>query len=527
MNRRYRSNIIYLASFLFSMASFTLGCGEAGASKNTITQAAQNKPNVIIIYADDLGYGDLSCYGSTLIKTPNIDSLAKEGLRFTNAHSMASTCTPSRFSLLTGEYAFRKASAKILPGNASLLISTEQATLGTIFQQAGYRTGCVGKWHIGLGPEEGPDWNDEIKPGPNEVGFDYSFIFPATADRVPTVYVENHKVVALDHGDPIMVSYEHKVGDDPTAKDHPELLKMKSSPGDHYGTIVNGIGRIGWMAGGHSARWTDESLAEDFLAQAQMFVEKNKDNPFFLYYAVHEIHEPCVPGTRFKEKSALGFRGDVTLEMDYIVGQIMRTLDCLNLTENTIVIFTSDNGPVLNDGYIDNTMGKNPGLKPAGPFRGGKYSLFEGGTRVPLIVKWPGKVKPGVSDALMNQVDLLASFAGMQNIKLNPGDGIDSHDELNALFGKSDRGRETNVEQNNGGALALVKGDWKYIPPHKGPVAYKWAGGIESGFSVQPQLYNLKEDRGEQNNLASKYPDKVKEMDAQLKKIKEKEHTRY
>lgn len=498
---------------------FFAACGQT--EKN---DPPEKKPNVIVIYADDLGYGDLSCYGATQIQTPNIDKLASEGLRFTNGHCGSSTCTPSRYSILTGEYAFRNQKARILPGNASLLIPTDQATLGTVFQQAGYKTACVGKWHVGLGPVEGPDWNGGIKPGPNEVGFDYSFIFPATADRVPTVYVENHKVIALDPNDPIEVNYQHKIGNEPTGKENPELLKMKSSHG-HDATIVNGIGRIGWMTGGQKARWTDESLAEDFLSQAQLFIEKNKDHPFFLYYAVNEIHVPRMPDTRFKGKSKLGYRGDVILEMDYLVGEIRKTLDYLGLTKNTIVIFSSDNGPVLDDGYVDNAVELAHGHKPAGPFRGGKYSMFEGGTRVPFIITWPGTIKPGESDALISQVDFVASFAAMNKVKLQTGDAMDSRNMLDVLLGKSKEGGKTNIEQNNGGVLAYVKDGWKYIEPHKGPALMRNVN-IESGFSTQPQLYNLKEDMGEQNNLASKYPDKVKQMAAGLEKIKEKGYAR-
>lgn len=531
-SKKGRSGIILFISLLCSIILFTTGCNGVKTPGNSKEQDSTGKPNVIVIYADDLGYGDLGCYGATQVHTPNIDSLAKEGLRFTNAHSMASTCTPSRFSLLTGEYAFRRQAAQILPGNAALIVPTDQATLGTIFQQAGYQTACVGKWHIGLGPAEGPDWNGEIKPGPNEVGFDYSFIFPATADRVPTIYVENHRVVALDPNDPITVNYEHKVGDDPTVKNHPELLKMKSSVG-HDGTIINGIGRIGWMTGGQRTRWTDEALAGDFLAQAQMFIEKNKDQPFFLYYPLHEIHVPRMPDTRFKGKSKLGYRGDVILEMDYVVGQLMKTLDYLGLTKNTLIVFSSDNGPVLDDGYVDRAVELNHGHKPAGPFRGGKYSMFEGGTRMPFIVKWPGVVKPGeVSDALVSQVDLLASFASMLDVKLNPKDGVDSRNVLDALLGKSNKGRESNVEQDNRGALAIVKDGWKYIAPYNGDdTVINWAkmssGFIESGLMKQPQLYDLKKDKEEQHNLAAQYPNKVKEMDAQLKQIKEGTHTRY
>lgn len=507
-----------------SIALTCLGFLFLSACSQTKENDPPEKPNVIVIYADDLGYGDVSCYGATQIQTPNIDKLASEGLRFTNGHCGASTCTPSRYTILTGEYAFRNKKARILPGNASLLIPTDQATLGTVFQQAGYKTACVGKWHVGLGPVEGPDWNGEIKPGPNEVGFDYSFIFPATADRVPTVYVENHRIVALDSSDPIEVNYQHKIGNEPTGKENPELLKMKSSHG-HNNTIVNGIGRIGWMTGGQKARWTDESLAEDFLAQAQMFIEKNKDHPFFLYYAVNEIHVPRMPDTRFKGKSKLGYRGDVILEMDYLVGEIRKTLDYLDLTKNTIIIFSSDNGPVLDDGYVDGAVEMAHGHEPAGPLRGGKYSMFEGGTRVPFIITWPGTIKPGESDALVSQVDLVASFAAMNNVELQDGDAVDSRNLLDALLGRSEEGRKTNVEQNNGGVLALVSDGWKYIEPHKGPALLK-ATNIESGLSMQPQLYNLKKDIGEQNNLASKYPDRVKQMAAELEKIKEKGQAR-
>lgn len=511
----FRKKIVITWAFLFGICLW-------GNGQNKGTD--QDKPNVIIIYADDLGYGDLSCYGATDIRTPNIDRLASEGLRFTNAHATASTCTPSRFSILTGEYAFRNKGAHILPGNASLLISTHQATLGTVFQEAGYHTACVGKWHVGLGPEEGPDWNGEVKPGPNEVGFDYSFIFPATADRVPTVYLENHRVIALDSTDPIEVSYTHKVGDEPTGKENPELLKMKASHG-HDNTIVNGIGRIGWMKGGHKARWTDEALANDFLAQAQMFIEKNKQHPFFLYYAVNEIHVPRMPDTRFKGKSNLGYRGDVILEMDDVVGRLMKTLDYLDLTKNTIIIFSSDNGPVLDDGYEDQAVEMNHGHKPAGPFRGGKYSMFEGGTRMPFIVRWPGVIAPGVSDALISQVDLVSTFAALTNQQLKPGDAPDSRNMLEVLMGKSNQGRTSYVEQNNGSVLAYIEDGWKYIQPHQGPALMKNVN-IESGLSLKPQLYHLKTDEGEQDNLAARYPDKVKQMAAALNKIQQAGHSR-
>jgi arylsulfatase A-like enzyme len=477
------------------------------------------KPNVIVVYADDLGYGDLSCYGATLSHTPHIDSLAAHGLRFTRVHCTGSTCTPSRFSILTGEYAFRNPAARILAGNAPLIIRPGQATLGTVFQAAGYHTACIGKWHLGLGPAGGPDWNGRIMPGPDETGFDYCFIFPATADRVPIVYVENHRVVGLDTADPIEVSYHRPVGDDPTGKEHPELLKMRSAYG-HNGTIVNGIGRIGWMKGGHRARWVDESLAGDFFDQARQFIEKNRHHPFFLYYALNEIHVPRMPDTRFKGKSRLGYRGDVILEMDHVVGRLLGTLGRLGLTGNTLILFTSDNGPVLDDGYADGAVQDAAGYKPAGPLRGGKGSLFEGGTCIPFIVSWPGHVSPGISHALVSQVDLLASFAALTATRLKPGDAPDSRDVLGALLGRTSKGRARCVEQNNSAGLALLSGRWKYIGPHKGPARQRQTG-VETGLSLQPQLYDLRRDPAEQHNVAGKYPRKIKELAAELQRIRQ------
>jgi len=481
--------------------------------------AQSSKPNIILIMADDLGYSDLSCYGSEL-HTPNVDKLAASGIRFTNGHCTSATCTPSRYAVMTGKYPWRKQGTGILPGDAALIVPTDRNTLPNMFKKAGYKTGIVGKWHLGLGNAVAKDWNGEVKPGPNEVGFDYSFIFPATADRVPTVFLENHKIVALDPNDSIAVSYTHKIGNDPTGKEHPELLKLKSSPGQgHDGTIVNGIGRIGYMSGGKMARWVDEEVSSTFLAKAEGFIEQNQHQPFFLYFAMTEPHVPRMPATRFKGKSGLGLRGDVILQLDWTVGEIMKQLKYLNLSKNTIVIFTSDNGPVLNDGYLDEAVAKYNGHAPTGPMRGGKYSTLEGGTRIPFIITWPGKIKSGVSDALISQIDLLASFSAFTGQTIPAGDGGDSENELNALLGKSKYGRSVNVEQ--GGALAIVKDGWKYIPANNGATMMKLVG-IETGNSPEPQLYNLNSDIGEKNNLASQYPEKVKELEMLLKFYKEK-----
>jgi len=474
---------------------------------------AQQKPNVIVIMADDLGYGDLSCYGATKIHTPNLDALAKRGIRFTNAHAAASTCTPSRFALMTGKYAWRKQGTGILPGDAALIVPTDGSTLPAVFKKAGYTTGLVGKWHLGLGETVEKNWNKEIKPGPREVGFDYSFIFPATADRVPTVFLENQKVVGLDPKDPITVSYKNKVGDDATGLEHPELLKMLPSPQQgHNQTIVNNIGRIGYMTGGKMARWTDEEVPLTFLAKATNFIEQNQKQPFFLYYALTEPHAPRVPATMNKGISELGYRGDVIMQLDWAVGEVMKRLKSLGIDENTMIIFTSDNGPVLNDGYLDADVEKLYGHTPAGPLRGGKYSILEGGTREPFIVSWPKGIKPGVSDAMISQLDLVQSFASYLKV---PNNTMDSKNLWGALLGQSKTGRNELIEQSN--QLAIIKDNWKYIRPSNGKPYYPLTN-TDSGNLPSAQLYNLSNDIGEKNNLASQHPEKVAELENLLKK---------
>lgn len=485
---------------------------------------AQQRPNVLILYTDDLGYGDLSCYGAKAIVTPNTDWLAQNGLRFTNAHATASTCTPSRFSILSGRYAWRKKGTNILPGNANLIIPTDITTLPKVFQQAGYRTGVVGKWHVGLGDHSPIDWNKEVSPGPREVGFDYSFIFPATADRTPTVFMEDQKVVALDSTDPIEVNYQHAYPGELTGKDHPELLKLKSDPKQgHDGHITNGIGRIGFMQGGKRAEWTDEELAATFNTKAIDFIDSSRKNkqPFFLYYAIHNIHVPRMPATMFKGKSQLGYRGDAILEMDHSVGVILNALKDRGLLDNTIIIFSSDNGPVLNDGYLDNSAETAAQLhySPSGIYRGGKYSALEGGTRVPFIIYWKGKVaKHTVSDALFSQIDLLASFAKMLNVHLPAKEFTDSKDYFNTMIGESRKGRDFIVEQPENGALCIVKDGWKYLTPAKGPKLFK-AVNIESGISDEDQLYDLNNDPQELHNMAQEFPRKVKDLKTYLDKL--------
>jgi len=480
---------------------------------------SDEKPNVIIIYADDLGYGDVSCYGATRLTTPNIDRLARQGLRFTNAHCTSATSTPSRYSLLTGEYAWRSKGTGVLPGDASAIIQPGRTTIASVMKSAGYTTGVVGKWHLGLGPQGGPDWNGEIQNGPMDIGFDYSFIIPATGDRVPCVFIEDRNVVGLDPNDPIKVSYNNKVGEWPTGKENPELLKMHPSHG-HDMTIVNGISRIGYMTGGRSALWVDENIADVITTKAVNFIEGNKEKPFFLYFATHDIHVPRVPNQMFAGKSGMGPRGDAILEFDWSVGEIVKIIDKLKLSRKTIIIVTSDNGPVVDDGYKDQAVELLGSHKPAGPLRGGKYSAFDGGTRVIFIVSWKGKVKSGTSDALFSHIDLMASFATLTGQTLSTGAGPDSQDHLTTLLGKSKSDRDWIVEHSSNGRLSLIKGDWKYIEPGSGAKINENTN-TETGNDPLPQLYNLKTDLGEKKNIAAENPAIVKELTDLLQEIKE------
>lgn len=478
-------------------------CGQAPVQE----EQPEKKPNILFIYLDDLGYGDVSAYKSGTLQTPNMDRLVNEGLKFTNGYASSATCTPSRYALLTGTYPWRNQNAKILPGTAPLIIDTAQITIPKMLRGQGYETAVIGKWHLGLGSGF-VDWNQEISPGPNQVGFDHSYILAATQDRVPTVYIENGKVVNLDPNDPILVDYEKNFEGEPTAITNPEMLTMKWHHG-HNNSIVNGIPRIGYMKGGQSAKWSDIEMADHFLEKGKVYLKEkaNSDKPFFLFFPMQQPHVPRTPHPRFEGKSGLGSRGDVILEADWVIGEMLKTLEEEGLIENTLIVFSSDNGPVLNDGYYDDAVEKLGDHTPTGPFRGGKYSLYEAGTRVPFATYWKGKIQPGVSDALVTQIDLLASLGALVG---SSETGPDSENLLDAFLGKSQRGRESVVLEATT-KTALRAGDWAMIPPYKGPAVQNQVN-IELGNSSEYQLYNLKEDLGQQNNLASSNPEKLEEL---------------
>ena len=465
-------------------------------------------PNIIVIYADDIGYGDLGCYGGTGAKTPHVDRLAREGRRFTSGYCTSATCTPSRYSMLTGEYAFRRKGTGILPGDAALIVEPGRATLPRLMRDAGLRTGVVGKWHLGIGKETGgQNWNGDLSPGPFEVGFDESFILAATGDRVPCVYLENQRVFGLDSADPISVSYKTPFPGEPNGVDQRNLLTLDWSHG-HNMAVVNGVGRIGYMKGGKNALWKDEDMADVFTRRAVDFIARHKERPFFLYFSTHDIHVPRMPHPRFVGKSAMGPRGDALVQFDWCVGEVMRTLDELGLTEKTLVLLSSDNGPVLDDGYKDRAVEALGDHKPGGPLKGGKYSLNEGGTRVPFLARWPGKVKPGDSPAMICQVDLCATLGKLVGAKSDPTASPDSRDLSPALLGETEVGRDHIIALANG--LAIRMGRWKLIP-----------GAEAAAKNSQPnQLYDLDTDLGETMNLVGRHPEIVLQLKGTLERIR-------
>ena len=490
-------------------------------------KANDKNPNIIVVLADDLGYGDLSCYGATEIVTPNIDRLAKEGRRFTSGYCSASTCTPTRYSLLTGNYAFRTKGTGIAPPNAAAIIQPGITTLPMKLQKAGYRTAVIGKWHLGLGKSDakgkrgGPDWNGELRPGPLEIGFHECFLLPTTNDRVPQVYVKDHGVLNLDPSDPLWVGNKKPGGDHPTGKTHRSTLKMDWSHG-HNATIHNGISRIGFYTGGDKARFRDEDLADRWVKESIKFIEANKEKPFFLFFASHDIHVPRMPHERFQRRSKLGYRGDAILQLDWCVGELIATIDRLGLSDNTLIVFCSDNGPVLDDGYKDGAVEKNGNHRSGGPFSGGKYSIYEGGTRTPFITRWKGTIKPAVSDQIVCTIDMPASFASLVGQDIAHGEFLDSFDVMNELIGrKGSKGRDHLVQQtNNSSNLGFRKGNWKL---HRSNTKSMRNVVVEEKLKntrvPKYQLFDLSKDLAEKKNVAEEFPDVAKRMQEELERI--------
>lgn len=453
---------------------------------------ADQPPNVVFILADDLGYGDLGCYGATHFKTPACDQLAREGMRFTDAHSPSAVCTPTRYSVLTGRYAWRSWLKNwVLFEQHPLLIEQNRLTMGELFQQAGYATGCVGKWHLGWGTELNPNLGDEPKPGPLESGFDSYFGVPFShnSSKPWQVFVRDRKIVNLDPG----LSHTCK-----------EAMKK----------TVREL----------------EDTAIDLSREAVTFIEKYSDRPFFLYYPTTNIHFPLTPNERFRGKTRAGVYGEFMIEFDWAVDQLLKTLDRLGLTEHTIVVLTSDNGARPHPSMSGHACN--------GSWRGTKRTIYEGGHRVPLIVRWPGKVRPGsASDETVCLTDFFRTFARLLNQHVPHDAGEDSYDLTSVLLGRpyDHPLREATVHHSVSGQFAIRRGDWKLIEGsgdgdyprneeggiavvNRTPVRNPGAGGWMKldYFGLQPdgidQLYNLANDPREQTDVSKQHPEKVREL---------------
>ena len=487
-----------------------------------LAAAQQQHPNIIVIVADDLGYGDLSCYGAQRVSTPTVDSLAENGVRLTNMHACASTSTPSRYGLLTGEYPFRRTGTDVAAGNAGMIIQPSQCTVADLMHRAGYATAAIGKWHLGLGSKTAAqNWNDELDQSPRDLGFDYHYIMAATADRVPCVFIENGRVANFDTSAPISVSYERNFEGEPTGRTHPELLtKLRPSHG-HDQSIVNGISRIGYMKGGGRALWQDENIADSIAAHAIEFIDSHRSTPFFMYLCTNDVHVPRMPHERFRGKSLMGLRGEAIMQFDWTVNQITEALRSRGLDENTLLIITSDNGPVLDDGYADQAIELCGSHRPSGPFRSGKYSAYEGGSAVPFIVYWPRGAESGVtSNALGSLIDIPASLASLVGVTLQPTDAIDSQNHVGVWLGHDNRPRRYAISMATNRSLTLRTQHYKYISPSDGPAMIPWGPKIETGFRPSAQLFDLSKSEYEQTDIAREKPKVLQRLQRILAEVR-------
>ena len=475
-----------------------------------VTVAEPSKPNIVLILADDLGYGDLGCYGATKVKTPNIDKLASEGRRFTDAHSASSVCTPSRYAMLTGEYPFRKNLWGPVMNPSPLVVDVNRPTLARLLKEQGYRTACFGKWHLGFGDKENPNWNADLKPGPLECGFDHYFGIPVVNSHPPFVWVEDHRVVGLDPADPL------KYGGKPETQMFPEKMFKPAMSG----------------AKAAHALYREEEHGTTLTEKTTNWMRGHKDEPFFVYFSTPHIHHPFTPGAKFKGSSEAGRYGDFIQEFDWMVSEVMRTLDEIKQRENTLVILTSDNGGMLNQGGQDAWKG---GHRLNGDLLGFKFDSWEGGHRVPFIARWPGKIPAGsVSDQLICQIDFVATLAALTGSKVT---GPDSVNVLPALIGTQDKPVRDHLvlAPNKEKNLALREGRWLYIGARGGggfsgdkpgdhllggPSAIKFTNESNSDIAdgkfktdaPDAQLYDLETDRSQSRNIIREFPEQAKRM---------------
>jgi arylsulfatase A-like enzyme len=454
-----------LLAILASAPGLTAVAGES---------ATDAHPNVVLIYVDDLGYGSLDCYGANWVDTPNIDALAEQGMRFTQAYTPTSACSPSRYSLLTGEYSWRSELGPHVIANQPLAVDHDRFTLPDVFKQAGYHTAGFGKWNLGLGHERHTDFSEPLRLGPNQLGFDYYFGIPVMPGYPPQIYFENENVVNPDPTQPVEMDYS---GQGP-----PEMI------------------------GGFQARFLLRDMGPSIAQRVCDHIREHADERFFIQYSMPEVHTPFVPHPRFKGRSGAGEYGDYILQMDWAVGQVMETLKSQGIADDTMVIFTSDNGGISSQhGRLPEHF--NHAIN--GKLRGDKGDLYEGGLRIPFIVRWPGRTPKGTKTAQPLQFnDLVKTFASLLDVRVPAGMARDSHDLHQALTGATDlASTRFLVFQGRSGFLALRQGPWKYIDTRgNGDVRRGVNKATYQGDGANAQLYNLAKDPGEQNNLVNRKP---------------------
>ena len=493
-------------------------CSEAPKEQ---TIKSKGRPNIVFILADDLGYGDLGVYGATMVNTPHMDRLAEEGIRFTDAYSPHSVCTPTRYSLMTGRYAWRTWNGHITVwANDPLLIDTARLTLPKSLRQDGYKTALIGKWHLGFGSPDtpgwdslrGPDYNRALTPGPLEVGFDYFYGIPHVGQK-PHVYIENHHVVGLAEDDSMAIVLDERW------LHRPDYLQRIGVPKHQF-------------SGNESARYKHEDMAMHITEKAVQYIEsQNEDEPFFLYFAHRNVHGPLRPNEQFQGSSEIGVYGDFLHELDWSVGEVLNALDRQGLAENTIVFLSSDNGGVKN--YLDAQRVDFNGHFINGPLFGQKTEAYEGGTRVPLLVRWPGIIEAGrQSQQIVALTDMLATMAEFTGTTLDWNAGEDSFSFLHVLEDRPPRQavRDHVVVDATSGLMGIRKGPWKLITGQGGGginwneeenyriLTHDW--NHPDDLDMPPgQLYHLGKDIGETDNLYNREPLQVVELKALLRDI--------
>jgi arylsulfatase A-like enzyme len=475
--------------------SGVFGCAHR-ASAQAQPAPSMARPNIVYILADDLGYGDLSCLNPDgKINTPNIDSIAGAGMVFTDAHSGSAVCTPTRYGVMTGRYAWRtRLKRGVLGGWSSPLMATDRMTVASMLKENGYRTGCVGKWHLGwewaLTNEAAPvetwtmspenvDFSKPITRGPLAMGFDYNFVIPASLDMAPYVYVENNRVTAI-----------------------PDRT-IPASGGKHF-----------WRSGAIAPDFEHVDVLPTLTKKAVGFIDaQTGDEPFFLYFPLTAPHKPISPSADFQGQSGLNEWGDFVMQVDWTVGQILDALKRNGLEDNTLIIMTSDNGATPG---ADFNFLEERGHDPSHVFRGHKADLFEGGHRIPFVAKWPGRIEPGsTSDETICLTDLMATSADIIGYRLPGHAGVDSVSILPALLAKPFEKslREAIVHHSANGSFSIRKGKWKLLlSPGSGGWSVPKPGSPEAKALPPIQLYDLEEDIGETTNLQDTHPEIVTEL---------------